>query len=236
MRPSGTLLPRARRIMFALSAARTGLPVHAGGPHAGRHIPAYGIDQPTLRFPVSGLRVKTKGQVMRKRPASCGQHFLRIGEILRKRKILRGERFSATARSSRISEKRAELGELRQHFDFLSSRRPAIACPGNPRMRAATSSICSRRPERDSPPLAAEHIDEHPECASRFRLFKQQGRAAGARHLISDLRNLEADQSQRRCRRNSSSFSSQAKKSRKSRYAKTSSRFALLASTSCALQ
>ena len=83
-----------------------------------------------LRFPFSGFLVITIGQVMY-RPPSCGQHC-RIGNSSNEKSIL-ADHFLARSRLHSLREKRSELGQLRQHFDFFEQalRRLHIQKPAN---------------------------------------------------------------------------------------------------------
>ena len=71
---------------------------------------------PTLRSPVSGLRVKTWPKVM-KRPASCGQHWI-IGKLRQVDLIAGQHHVLARSRPNVTRRDATEPGEHRHHLDF----------------------------------------------------------------------------------------------------------------------
>ena len=126
MRPSG-LAARARRKCSApCFCVCQCMPVVRSSPP-----PACGRRR-RLRFPVSGLRVKTNGQVIKRprvlRPAFQDRKF-------KQREIFSPNDFLAGAGLHGLRKKGAEFGELRQHFEFVEQplRRLHVQKPTDPR-------------------------------------------------------------------------------------------------------
>ena len=71
---------------------------------------------PQLRFPVSGLREKTIGSVMNG-PPSSGQH-VSTGIIVKREAFGLDDLLAGSLRHD-LREKRADLGQLRQHLELV---------------------------------------------------------------------------------------------------------------------
>ncbi len=158
------------------------LPVHAGGALV-IHLHAIDADVALPCFRIARKNQRPGDETPRiLRPA------LQDGKF-KQREIFAANDFLARAGLHGLRKKRTEFGELRQHFDFVEQalRRLHVEKTADARRHF----VNVRDFEREiHAALAAQHVDEQ-RNARALRFFKQQGRAAGARHAIGDLRDFE---------------------------------------------